>query len=99
VELHALYTSTLERKGGKSPLGRPRCTWVGINVGVKEIGLDNISIPGRGTQPPVEWVPAVLSPVVKRGRSVTLTTHPHIVPWQRIGRSCTSSPPQRLHDE
>jgi hypothetical protein len=27
------------------------------------------------TQPPVQWVPEVLSPGVKRGRGVTLTTH------------------------
>jgi hypothetical protein len=31
------------------------------------------------TQPPVQWVPRVLSPGVKRGRSVTLTTHPNLV--------------------
>jgi hypothetical protein len=57
---------------------------------------DRGSIPGRGngfllyplcpdrlwgpTQPPVQWVPGVLSPGVKRGRGVTLTTHPHLVP-------------------
>jgi hypothetical protein len=28
------------------------------------------------TQPPVQWVPGVLSPGVKRGRGVMLTTHP-----------------------
>jgi hypothetical protein len=28
------------------------------------------------TQPPVQWVPGVLSPGIKRGRGVTLTTHP-----------------------
>jgi hypothetical protein len=28
------------------------------------------------TQPPVQWVPSVLSPGVKRGRGVMLTTHP-----------------------
>jgi hypothetical protein len=26
--------------------------------------------------PPVQWVPGVLSPGLKRGRGVTLTTHP-----------------------
>jgi hypothetical protein len=36
-------------------------------------------------------------PVVKRGRGVTLTTHPHLVPRSRIGRSYISSPPSRLH--
>jgi hypothetical protein len=33
----------------------------------------------RPTQPPVQWVPGVLSPGVKSGRGVTLTTHPHLV--------------------
>jgi hypothetical protein len=33
----------------------------------------------RPTQPPIQWVPRVLSPGVKRGRGVTLTTHPHLV--------------------
>jgi hypothetical protein len=28
------------------------------------------------TQPPVQWVPGALSPGVKRGRGVMLTTHP-----------------------
>jgi hypothetical protein len=35
----------------------------------------------------------VLSPGVKRGRGVTLTTHPHLVPRSRMSRSYTSSPP------
>jgi hypothetical protein len=34
----------------------------------------------RPTQPPVQWVPGVLFPGLKRGRGVTLTTHPHLVP-------------------
>jgi hypothetical protein len=37
-----------------------------------------------------------LSPEQKRGRGVTLTTHPHLVPRSRMSRSCTSSPPKRL---
>jgi hypothetical protein len=57
---------------------------------------DRDSIPGRGkmvfplaslsrpalgpTQPRVQWVPGVLSPGVKRGRGVMLTTHAHKVP-------------------
>jgi hypothetical protein len=28
------------------------------------------------TQPPIQWVPGILSSGVKRGRGVTLTTHP-----------------------
>jgi hypothetical protein len=31
------------------------------------------------TKPPIQWVPGVLSPGAKRGRGVTLTTHPHLV--------------------
>jgi hypothetical protein len=39
----------------------------------------------------------VLSPGVKRGRGVTLTTHPHPVPRSWMSMSYTSSPPKRLH--
>jgi hypothetical protein len=36
-----------------------------------------VSPPALGpTQPPVQWVPWVLSPGVKRGRGVTQITHP-----------------------
>jgi hypothetical protein len=45
------------------------------------------------TQPPIQWVPVVLSPGVKRGRGVTQTTHPHIVPRLRMSMSYTSSSP------
>jgi hypothetical protein len=37
-------------------------------------------------QPPVQWVPA-LSPGVKRGRDVTLSSHPLLVPWSWKGRA------------
>jgi hypothetical protein len=49
------------------------------------------------TQPPVQRVPGVFYPRIKRGRGVTLTTHPHLVPRSRMSRSYTSSPqaPQR----
>jgi hypothetical protein len=36
-------------------------------------------------------------PGVKRGRGVTLTTHPHLVPRLRMSRSYTFSPPMCLH--
>jgi hypothetical protein len=43
--------------------------------------LASVSRPALGpTQPPVQWVPGVLSPGVKRGRGVVLTTHRHLVP-------------------
>jgi hypothetical protein len=45
------------------------------------INYFSVSRPALGpTQPPVQWVPGVLSPGVKRGRGVTLSTHPHLVP-------------------
>jgi hypothetical protein len=49
------------------------------------------------TQTPIQWVPGVLSPGIKRGRSVTLTTHPHLVPKLSMSRSYTSSPPSMPH--
>jgi hypothetical protein len=48
----------------------------------------------RPTQPPVQWAPGVLCPRLKRGRGVTLTTHPHLVPRSRMSRSY--SPPKHL---
>jgi hypothetical protein len=48
-------------------------------------------------QPPIHWVPGVLSPGVKRGRGVTLTAHPHLVPRLSMSRRYTSSPPMCLH--
>jgi hypothetical protein len=70
---------------------------------------DRGSIPGRGersfllasvsrpvlgpTQPPVQWVPGVLSPGLKLGRGLTLTNHPRLVPRSRMSRSYTFSPP------
>jgi hypothetical protein len=39
-----------------------------------------VSRPALGsTQPPAQWVPGVLSPEVKHGRDVNLTTHHHVV--------------------
>jgi hypothetical protein len=73
---------------------------------VSDYGLDDRgSIPDRGrgfffqllrpdrpTQPPIQRVPGVLSPGIKCGRGVTLTTHPHLVPSLSMSRSCTFSP-------
>jgi hypothetical protein len=44
------------------------------------------------TQSPVQWVPGVLSSGVKRGRGVTVTTHPHLLQKSRMSRSYTSPP-------
>jgi hypothetical protein len=49
------------------------------------------------TQPPVQWVPGVLSPGLKRGRGVTLTTHSYLVPWSRMSRSYIFSSPKCLY--
>jgi hypothetical protein len=46
----------------------------------------------RATEPPVQWVPGVLFPEVKRDQGVTLTAHPHLGPRSRMSRSYTSSP-------
>jgi hypothetical protein len=52
-----------------------------------------VSRPALGpTQPPVQWVPEVLSPGLKRSQGVTLTTHPHLGPSSRMSRSYTSPP-------
>jgi hypothetical protein len=37
-------------------------------------------------------------PGAKRGRGVTLTTHPYLVPRSRMSRSYTSSPPSATTD-
>jgi hypothetical protein len=58
----------------------------------KGFSLASVSRPALGpTQPPVQWVPGVLSPGQKRGRVVTLTTQLHIVPRSRMSRSYTSA--------
>jgi len=54
---------------------RTRC-W-----GKRIFPLASVSRPALGpTQLPVQWVLGVISPGVKRGRGVTLTTHPHPEP-------------------
>jgi hypothetical protein len=42
---------------------------------------------------PIQWVRRALSPGLKRGRGVILTTHPLLVPRLRKSRSYTSSHP------
>jgi hypothetical protein len=64
-------------------------------AGLRIFPLTSVSRPALGPiQPPVQWVPGVLSPGVKRGRGVMLTTHTHLVPKSWMSRIFTSSPPQ-----
>jgi hypothetical protein len=54
-----------------------RAIGVRSQAGAKDFPLASVSRPALGpTQPPVQWVPGVLSPGVKRGWGVMLTTHP-----------------------
>jgi hypothetical protein len=73
-----------------------RAIGVRSSAGAKDFfSPSSVSRPAlRPTQPPVQWVPGVLSPGVKRGRGVTLTTHHYLVPRSRMSRSYISSPPQ-----
>jgi hypothetical protein len=102
---------TVEPRRKKNPETKSRGSSVSIvsDYGLD----DRSSIPDRGrgfflyplrpdrlwgpTQPPVQWVPEDISPGVKSGRGVMLTTHPHPVPRLRICRSSPVSHPKRLH--
>jgi hypothetical protein len=55
--------------------------------------LSYVSRPAPGpTQAPLQWVPGVLSPGIKRGRGVMLTTQPYLVPRLGMSRSYTPVP-------
>jgi hypothetical protein len=70
----AVYCLTMDWTTGRSRFD----PWQGQTI----FPLPSVSRPTLGpTQPPVQWIPGILSPGVKRGRGVMLTTHPHLVPW------------------
>jgi hypothetical protein len=62
--------------------------WEWINIKVTSVSRQALG----PTQPPVQWVPVVLSPGVKRGRGVTLTPQPNLVQRSWMSRSYTSLP-------
>jgi hypothetical protein len=63
-------------------------------AGQRIFPIASLSRPAVGpTQTPVQWVPGVLPPGLKRGRGMTLTTHPHLVPRSSMSRSYTPLPP------
>jgi hypothetical protein len=65
--------------------------------GQRNFPLMSVSRPAlRPTKPPVQWYRGPF-PGAKRGRDVTLTSHPHLVPRSRMRRSYSSSPPKRHH--
>jgi hypothetical protein len=70
---------------------------IGIRSPAGEKDFSCILCVQTGSEAHVQWVPGVLSPGVKRGRGMTLTTHPHLVPWSWMSRSYTSFSPKRLH--
>jgi hypothetical protein len=60
-------------------------------------GLSQLKISFSNEVLDISIIPWVLSPGVKRGRGVTLTTHPHLVPRLRMSGSYNSSPPMCLY--
>jgi hypothetical protein len=88
VKSHCQYSDWL-------PAGRPGFD---PRQGQRIFPLVSASRPALGpTQPPVKWVSRVLSPAVKRGRGVMLTTHPLLVPRLIKSRSYTSCHPKHHH--
>jgi hypothetical protein len=60
----------------------------------RRTGFTSVPRPAlRPTQPPVQSVPGVLSPRLKPGQGVTMTTQPHLVPRSRMSWGYATSPP------
>jgi hypothetical protein len=77
--------------------GRGERIFPPASVGKRIFPVTSVSGLALGpTQPPVQWVPGVLSPGLKRSRGETLTTHPHLVPSSKMSRSYTFSSPKQL---
>jgi hypothetical protein len=65
------------------------------NLGTSALAL--VPTPAlKPTQLPIQWAPGILSPWVKCGRGLTLSTHSHLVPSSRMNRNYPSSPPWSL---
>jgi hypothetical protein len=75
-----------------------RATEVRSPAGAKDFSYNVCVQTGSGAHPAsCTMGTGVLSPGVKRGRGVTLITHPHLVPRSWMSRSYISSPQKRLH--
>jgi hypothetical protein len=71
-----------------------RETGVRSRAEAKEFSLASLARLALGpTQPPVQWVPRVLSPGVKCDQGMTLTTHPNLLTSSIMSRSYISSLP------
>jgi hypothetical protein len=56
-------------------------SWFDLRKRQEDFPLISVSrLPMGPTQPSIQWVLGVLSPGVKCGRGIMLTTHPHLVP-------------------
>jgi hypothetical protein len=73
--------------------GRSASIVSGYVLDVRAIEVRSPAETGSGAHPASCRIgTGVLSPGLKRGRGVTLITHPHLVPKSRMSRSYTSSP-------
>jgi hypothetical protein len=102
--LNEIYLGLVNVSGGQAAQHSAwlRTGWNGFDPqqGQRIFLLASKSRPILGSiQPPIQWVPGVISPGIKPGRGVTLTTHHHLATRSRT-RSYTSlysSPSIRVH--
>jgi hypothetical protein len=69
--------------------------WPGFDLQQSKSIFPLASVPRpalRPTQTAIKWIPVFISPEVKRGRGVTLTTHSRLLPRSRMSRSYVASP-------
>jgi hypothetical protein len=94
---HNQAFSEVQRDPGYLYISRP-LTITETGRGERIFPLTSASRPAlEPTQPPIKWIPGVLSLGLKHGWGVKLTTHSHVVPRSRMSRSYTSSLQKHLH--